>query len=299
MKRRLAWALAALLQVGCLAFHGGPLPGEPAHDTFIQVEGARVRYLDVGRGPAVVLLHGFASTIEDWWTVIPALKAHHRVLALDLKGFGWSDRSPGDYSPTAQAAVVRALMNERGIEQAAFVAHSWGASVALAFALETPERVTRLALYDAFVYDDQLPPMFHLAKAKGLGEALFAAFYDERPDERIVLGFFNPEIVNEAVVEEIEKVLKLPGTRAAALEAVRGMNFTQLSPRYKQVAKPTLLLWGREDVVAPTSIGERLLRQLPNAAMKVYPRCGHFPMFEAVESTRDLLAFLEPERSPR
>ena len=290
-----ACALAlALVLTGCLGFHNGPMPGEPKGATFLSVEGARVRYVDVGEGPAVVLLHGFASSIENWVTVMPALEGRHRVLAGDLKGFGWTARPVGDYSPEAQARLVEAVMNERGIAKASFVAHSWGSSVALAFALAHPDRVERLALYDAFVYESQLPSMFHLARAKGLGEVLFAAFYGERPDERTALAFYDPDIVPEQLAEDIERAMQRPATRAAALEAVRGMRFAEVEGRYREVKAQTLLLWGREDVVAPVSIGERLLRELPNARLEIYPRCGHFPMIEAAsQSTRDLAAFLE------
>lgn len=289
-------ALATLVLTGCLGFHTGPMPGEPKDATFLQVEGARIRYVDRGQGPAVVLLHGFASSIENWLTVMPVLEQNHRVLAIDLKGFGWSDRPVGDYSPRAQARMLKALMDERGIEKAALVAHSWGSSIALAFALDYPERVTRLALYDAWAYESQLPTMFHLARAKGLGEVLFAAFYGERPDERMQLAFYNPDAVTEQLAEDVERAMKRPATRAAALEAVRGMDFTELETHYREVKAPTLLLWGREDVVTPVSIGERLLRELPRARLEIYPRCGHFPMLEAAsQSTRDLAAFLEAQ----
>lgn len=288
----LVGALTALS--GCLAFHSGAMPGEPAKATYAQVEGTRVRYLDVGRGPPVVLLHGFASSIENWALVIPELAKTHRVIALDLRGFGWTDRPVADYSPAAQAAMVKALLDERGVGPAAVVAHSWGSSVALALALAWPERVTKLALYDAWVYEDQLPSMFHLARAKGVGETLFALFYAERADERITLGFYNPEIVTQQLVDDVEVAFARPGTKAAALATVRGMHFEDVQKTYGAVSAPTLLLWGREDVVTPPSIGERLVRQLPNSRLVVYPRCGHFPMLEAApESTRELARFLE------
>jgi pimeloyl-ACP methyl ester carboxylesterase len=128
--------IVALCLTGCLTFHKGAMPGEPAGASFVEVEGARVRYVDAGQGPAVVLLHGFASSLETWLTVMPALAQGHRVLALDLKGFGWTDRPEGDYSPEAEARLVLAVMKARGIEDAAVVAHSWGTSVALAMALD-------------------------------------------------------------------------------------------------------------------------------------------------------------------
>ena len=104
-----------LLCTSCLAFHAGPLPGEPKGQ-YATIEGARIRYLDVGDGPAVVLIHGFGASLDSWATVVPALATSHRVLALDLKGFGWSDRPEGDYSPAAQAQLVLDLMTARGID---------------------------------------------------------------------------------------------------------------------------------------------------------------------------------------
>lgn len=296
MTSRLFPALAlALLGSGCLHFHNGAMPGEPKDATFLQVEGARVRYVDVGDGPPVVMLHGFASAIENWAAVMPQLVKEHRIIALDLKGFGWTDRPVGDYSPAAQAKLLKAVLDERGVKgPIALVAHSWGSSVALAFALAYPEAVERIALYDAWVYEDQLPSMFHMARAKGVGEFLYGAFYSERFEERLALGFYNPELITEHFVEEVERAMERPGTRAAALEAVRGMKFDDMAPSYRTINAPTLLLWGREDLVTPVSIGERLVRALPNAKLNVYPRCGHFPMIEAAsESTRDLQAFLK------
>jgi len=275
-----------------MSFHQGAMEGEPADATFAQVEGARVRYVDEGEGDPVVLIHGFASSLETWNGVRPRLAQSHRVLALDLKGFGWTDRPEGDYSPQAQARLVLALMDERGIERAALVAHSWGSAVALALALEAPERVSRIALYDAYVFREQRPTFFQWADADGMGELLFGLFYDQRPDDRIALAFFDPEALPQALVDAVVSALDRPGTRAAALAATRGMRFEQ--ERYGEIEAPVLLLWGREDRVATLSQGERLANELAEARLRVYPRCGHFPMIEAARpSLRDLVAFLE------
>jgi pimeloyl-ACP methyl ester carboxylesterase len=285
---------------GCLSFHRGPMAGEPKDATFVQLGDTRVRYVDVGKGPAVVLIHGFASSLETWTAVIPALAAGHRVLALDLKGFGWTDRPPGDYSPAAQAQLVLALMDSRGIDQAAIVGHSWGASVALAVALAAPKRVTRLALYDAWAYEEQLPTFFLWARAAGVGETLFSLFYHQRPDERLELAFYDPRIITEKLVEDVERALRRPGTRAAALAAVRGQHYAAVQKKYPTIAQPTLLLWGREDAVTTLPFGERLARELPHARLVVYPRCGHFPMIEAAAaSTTELAAFLAEDQAPQ
>ena len=293
MSLRLPLLALLLSSSGCLHFHNGPMPGEPKDATYMEVDGTRVRYVDVGEGPPVVLLHGFASSIENWVTVMPRLVENHRVIAIDMRGFGWTDRPVADYSPAAQAKLLKAVLDERKVGKVSIVGHSYGSSVALAFALEYPAQVDRLVLYDAWVYDSQLPSMFHMARAKGLGELLFGLFYTERYEDRLTLGFYDPDAVTERLAEEVAVAFDRPGTRFGALEAVRGMRFDEMEPRYHSINVPVLLLWGREDLVTPVSIGEKLVRQLPNAKLRVYARCGHFPMLEAVnESTRDLNTFL-------
>lgn len=226
-------ALASLAMACAPAFHAGPMPGEPK-GSYASVAGARVRFVDEGKGPAVVLLHGFASSLETWETVRPALARDHRVIALDLKGFGWSDRPEGDYSPRGQAQLVLALMDARGVTSAAVVAHSWGASVALQMALLSPARVERLALYDAWVYEEQLPTTFHWARSEGLGEALFGAFYAERSEEKISQAFYDERNVSERLIEDVERALERPGTVAAALAATRGQRYAEVEARYRE-----------------------------------------------------------------
>lgn len=294
---RVLLTAVALLAAGCLSWHQGPMAGEPTGASFATLTlpdspPLRVRYLDVGPrdAPVVVLLHGFASALETWATVTPRLAEHFRVIALDLKGFGWTDRPQGDYSPPAQAQIVLALLSERGVGQFSVVGHSWGSSVALSVALAAPERVQKVALYDAWVYEDQIPSFFRWARHEGVGEALFGLFYKERADERLVRAFYNPALVSEAFVQDVERALERPGTVAAALAASRGQQFERLQAQWRQVKAPVLLLWGAEDAVSWLSYGERLAAELPNARLRTFARCGHFPMIEAAEASYTELA---------
>lgn len=290
---------------GCLSFQPGPLPDEPDNASFMHVEDTRVRYVDVGEGPTVVLVHGFGASLDTWQSIIQVLAENHRVIALDLKGFGWSGRPRGDYSPPAQAKLVWSLLDELGVGQnendkAALVAHSWGSSVVLQMALDRPASVERIALYDAWVYDEQLPSFFVWARAGGLGELMFRLFYKERPEDKIALAFFDKRYVTQDLVEHTRRMQERPGTMAAHLEAVRGQDYREVQKRYKTIDVPVLLLWGREDKVTTLQMGERLLQDLPNARLEVYPRCGHFPMIEAASaSTRDLKDFLLVEEAAR
>lgn len=300
--RRRALALLGLCALvggsGCLAHHKGAMPGEPPSARFAEVRGARVHYVDNAREGAspVVLIHGFASSLGVWAGLRPSLEAEHRVVALDLKGFGWTDRPRGDYSPEEQARIVVGLLDQLKIKQTAVVAHSWGSSVALALALLYPERVSKIVLYDAWVYAEQLPTFFLWSRAAALGELLFGLFYKEQPDVKMANAFYDKAYITEPFVEHVQKQLDRPGTTAAALAAVRGQRYELVQERYREIKQPTLLLWGREDAVTVLEMGERLSRALPNSRLVVYPRCGHFPMIEAAAaSNAEVARFLRDD----
>jgi len=288
---------ATLPLAGCPRFHAAPLPGAPADATFVVVDGVHVRYREAGAGPAVVLIHGYGASSESWATVLPHLAAHHRVVAIDLKGFGWTSRPPGDYSPAAQAALAWGVLDALGIGDVAIVGHSWGSSVALSMAVAQPERVRRVALYSAYVYDDQVPTVFRWAERPGIGELLFGLYYRERIEDRVPLAFFDDRWVTQGKVDRVESELARPGTVAAALAAARRHHFGPLHRALRGFARPVLLLWGENDLVTPVHFGQRLVKQLANARLQVYARCGHIPMVEAhARSTEDLVAFIGEDK---
>ena len=288
------------LLAGCPRFRTEPLPGGPADATYVDVDGVHVHYKELGAGPAVVLVHGYGATLDSWATVAPHLASEgHRVIAIDLKGFGWTSRPEGDYGPAAQAELVWHVLDKLKVIDVAIVAHSWGSSVALAMAVAQPARVRRVALYDAYVYDDQVPGFFSWAKKDGLGELLFGLFYAERIEDRAPLAFYDERWVTQARVAHVEREMERDGTVAAALATARGHAFAKLHEQLKGFAKPVLLLWGENDQVTPLRYGQRLAQELENAELKVYPRCGHIPMVEAHQtSTRDLLAFIGKDVPP-
>lgn len=288
---------------------GGPRPGP--HARYIRAISGRTMYVELRGGdanadpaapanalPPVLLVHGFASNHEVWATLEPALRARRRTINVDLPGFGWSERTEGDYSPEALARDLWSVLDALSVPTVDVVAHSWGSSVSLAFTLARPAHVRRVVLIGAWVYDEQIPPFFRAARVPGIGEALFTAFYRERPEDRFPLAFEDDSVVSQDLVDAIERSLERPGTARAALAAARGQCFRQLEWRYRSVRQPTLLVWGARDNVALPRYGERLMRELPDARLELVPRTGHFPMLEAAGVTRRLVTeFLDaPER---
>ena len=291
------YVLVLLALAACPSFHPAPLPGAPAGATFVDVDGVHVHYRELGSGPAVVMIHGFGASLESWAGVAPAVATDHRVIAVDLKGFGWTSRPEGDYSPAAQAHLVWGVLDKLGVTDVAIVGHSWGTSVALAMAVEHPERTRRVALYDAYVYDEQVPSFFRWSQKAGLGEILFGLFYKERIEDRAPLAYYDERWITQPRVERVERDMDKPGTTAAALAAARGHHFAHLHEQLASFTKPVLLLWGANDEVTPVSYGYRLANELHDADLRVYEHCGHIPMVEArSRSTRDLVEFLAKDQ---
>lgn len=315
MRRSIAASVCSLV-LSCAAAAGcagWQRPGEALGARLDPAVGARYVHTGSGRAiytevrgeqgalPPVLLVHGYASNHDVWDPLEPSLREHRRTINVDLPGFGWSSRTEGDYSPVALAHDLADVLAALDVPQADVVAHSWGSSVTLALALEHPAMVRRIVLIGGWIYDEQIPPFFRWARLPGVGEALFSAFYTERPADRFPDAFDDPSIVSQELVEAIERSFDRPGTSRAALAAARGQCFRQLQTRYRTVRQPALLVWGAEDRVSRARYGERLSHELPDAEYVSIPRAGHFPMVEAAGTTRAILRrFLDvaPQQSP-
>ena len=259
----------------------------------------------VDRNPAgretVLLVHGYGASSASFKPVVAELALDRRVIAVDLPGFGASDRLEGDYSPDALADELVRVLDARHIPRAHVIGHSWGASVALAFALRHPDRLGRLVVISGWVFDDQLLPLMRWAAVPGLGELLFATFFPQALGERIYFNFHDPGLVTEKVVDDIRDKADRAGSTAVALAAARGMvkSFPENEKRYREIGADTLLLWGADDRVARVGFGERLARQLPHAQLVVLPACGHIPMWECTAGVSEALrVFFGPAPLP-
>jgi pimeloyl-ACP methyl ester carboxylesterase len=284
---------------GCPRFQEGPVSFWGTRG-FVKVGNEQIYVKDVGQGPALLLIHGYGSSHDSFLMIIPELARTHRVLAVDLPGFGRSDKYPGDYSPAALARRLFKLLDQKGIAQADLAAHSWGSSIAFTMALEQPRRVRTLTLMGAWVYEDQHPPFIVWARAPVIGEILYTLFYKERLDDRMALAFYNPEpFIEPEGTDMLRRQLNRPGAVAAALAAARGQYFGELQKHYREVQQPVLLIWGAQDRVSRLAYGQRLKNELRDAKLVVIPQCGHIPMFERPRPVLQAMReFLPPAAAP-
>jgi pimeloyl-ACP methyl ester carboxylesterase len=270
--------------------------------SYEMVEGSRVRYLRAGRGPAVVLLHGFASSLYTWKDVLPALREGHDVLALDLPGFGGSDQ-PADLSFESYPRVVWALLDRLGIARAHLVGNSMGGALAVVLAATAPSRVDRLVLIDAAGFnlaERERPFLIRLAGSGPMG-----ALLDHLPVRRLLVRaalrqvFHDPALVTRERVEEYAAPLLRPGTPAAIRSLLATLRshpaaVAELAPR---VQAPTLILWGAHDAWIPPRDADRFARAISGSRTVILEDCGHLPQEERpAEVARLLVEFLD--RSP-
>jgi len=272
-------------------------PAFTAHH--VDAGGARLRYLEGGSGPTVVLVHGRGQAATMWLPYLPALAQRWRVIAVDLPGFGLS-QPPAVKPADAEAALaffarpVEALLTQLAPGPFAYVGHSLGGLVGLELALRGQVPVERLAL---------IAPM-GASPSMTTGSRFFFRAGPERLARTFGRKVFSrlvpplPPPWGEPLGALEHELLTTPGGRAAAaaaFDALYPLFGPQLHRRERlgEVKQPTLLLWGQKDVVFPVAEAEDVRRRLPNAILHT-PPLGHAPHLEKPDVVLPmLLDFLE------
>jgi pimeloyl-ACP methyl ester carboxylesterase len=280
-----------------LQLTGGPLDGLAVH------------YVQEGRGPVVVLVHGLGGFAASWQPTIDALAGQATLLAPDLPGFGRSAKPPTRYGLDFFAAALDGFLEALGARPTALVGHSLGAGVALAWALRRPGRVDRLALLGGLVpgFTYRPSPAFRLLALAGVGEAV--ALLGCAPLYRAALArcFYRarPEAV-AFLIEHDYAIRTTWGARAAYLATLRAVreDFASRGPAYRRALAeldlPVLLIHGRQDRVVPAGHCREVARVLPRAEARWLEACGHFPQLEQARAVHAWLGeFLAGRPAPR
>jgi pimeloyl-ACP methyl ester carboxylesterase len=263
---------------------------------------ARLYAEEMGSGTPVLLLHGLGGSGYTWRYMVSALARHHQVIALDLKGFGRSDK-PYDqkYAALDQAAYVQAFLEQRGLRGITLVGHSFGGAVAMVLALDLnrhqPDRISRLVLMDTPAFPQPLSPTVRLLRkpvlpllALSILPPLVVAQLSLINDD----GAFAHLTPND--VSMYAAPLADPGAAHALVTTAQQIiptNFNALIRHYPSIKQRTLLLWCRNDTVVPLATGVQLARMMPHARLQLIEGCGHTPPEENPSAaTAQILRFL-------
>ncbi len=267
------------------------------------VDGVRLRYLTAGKGPAVLLLHGYAETSRMWRPLMPLLAAKHTVIAPDLPGIGDSAIPADGLDMITSAERIHALLRSLGVEKAAVVGHDIGLMVAYAYAAKFPSETEKLALMDAFlpgvkgwepIYDS--PDYWHFrfhgptpeALVKGREAIYFAYFWNDLAADK---NHSLPEADRAAYVSAYSK----PGRMRAAWAYFA--SWPQLAKDFAKMSQtkltmPVLSIGGDKSLGGP--LAEQARRVADQVTVVVLKGSGHWILEEKPKETTDaLLKFLE------
>lgn len=262
------------------------------HSCFIDVDGIRVHYQEAGdrHAPALVLIHGFASSTLVWSKVfLPLAAAGYRVIALDMLGYGYSAKPKnGEYTIAGQAKLLTRLLDALGIPRAIFIGSSYGGAVAATCALDYPERVEKLILVGAV--NNNQPCEFMLMRFFGspvLGDIVSPLLIGSRRLlRRRMKRVYDRHawVMDERRVDARHLPLRAASTHRAIISTVRRWDAERISRDAHLITQPTLLLWGENDREIPIADGERLHAEIPGSRLIVFLECGHLPHEEYPEA---------------
>jgi pimeloyl-ACP methyl ester carboxylesterase len=294
----------ALTLSGCLAMRpyaevAAMLPAE----RLVAVGDQRVHVVDVGTGEPLVLLHGFGASTLIWDAVVPSLARSRRVVAIDLNGFGWTERprAPEAYTLDGQERLVLGVADALGLDRFDLGGHSYGGAISIFLASRHPERVRSLLLVDS-----AMPAYGTLRRRDRFAHRGLTGIYvrtigltKRRVRAGLKASYADDSKVTPALVEAYLERLRVEGVEDAfyGLTAPTGAPPDRID--LAALAMPALLVWGSEDELTPAADGRAAAATMPDATFVELPDCGHSPMEEcpaafvdAVEPFLERIAFL-------
>ena len=277
----------------------------------VRLHGHDRAYVKVGKGPALLLIHGIGSRHETWLPVIDELAKTHTVIAPGLLGHGQSAKPRADYSIGGYANGMRDLLTVLGVERVTVVGHSLGGGVAMQFAYQFPQRTERIVLVGTGGLGPEVNPIIPLCTVAGSNMTLAAV--TSKPVRRLGVPLLRllqkSGLPMTADLEQLAIVYNDLGSRAAreafrhVLRAIvdwRGQIVTMNDRAYLTEFIPTLVVWGEDDTVIPVKHAYAAQDKLPHARVEVFKDAGHFPHAEQpelfVETLSQFLADTQPAR---
>lgn len=258
----------------------------PPAGTLLDIDGVRLHVLDRGAGPAVLYLHGNGAMIQEVEAtgIINALTPDHRVVVPDRPGFGHSLRpSDAPWTPERQADLFARMLDELAVPSATVAAHSFGTLPALALAMRRPELVDGLVLIGGFYYPQRRPDeMLSTLAVPGIGDALrttIAPFAAKALAPKVIQKIFEPNKPTQSFEQNFPVEFAVRPSQIRALAEENGLLIdatARLSPHYREIACPTVILAGGGDRIVETEKHSvRLAEEIRGSELRVVEDVGH------------------------
>ncbi|HEU4605520.1 MAG TPA: alpha/beta fold hydrolase [Nitrososphaera sp.] len=239
---------------------------------YLKVGALSVRYSDVGSGEPALLIHGLGGSIESWTNNAGGLAKSLRVIMVDLPGFGLSDKPKMSYTIKFYRDFVIQFLKLLQLEQVSIVGSSLGGHVAAEVAISRPDLVRMLVMIS--------PPGALPRSFKGTPALMrYAKVINAKSAQQIKQALFavDSKPVDDSYAQLVYQKMTMPGAREAFLSALMGSaKAPRLNSRLHKIKAPTLLLWGKEDIMIPVRFAESFVK-MKNCRIVLLERCGHRP----------------------
>ncbi len=263
---------------------------------FVNVESRNIRYVNEGSGPAVILIHGLGGSLDWWDLTIPVLAKHFSVYALDLPGFGGSERLNERVTTEFPSRFMAQFMKHLDIYKTSLVGHSMGGYVAARTAVDFSQTVVKLVLVSSAGFGRVHHPILRALSLPLIGEITATpTLLGTRVFLRSLV--YDKKVASEERVNTTFRHFRRPGAKADFLRALRaGATLSQsrdslLTPEdIRRIAVPTILVWGAQDPVFPLNQAKFADGLLPYSQLHVLDRCGHIPQIEHAVEFNDLVS---------
>ncbi len=269
---------------------------------FLAVAGLRLHVRDTGPrdAPVILALHGFGASLHAWEDVAVGLRETHRVIRIDLPGFGLTGADPtGDYSDARTTQVVLALLDALRLDRVNLLGSSMGGRMAWRFAAEHPARVERLVLMAPDGFASPGRDYGRTPRVPWLMHALPYTLPDPLLRGTLRGAFADPATLSQPLFERYRDMMLAPGVRRAIIDRMAHAALVAPEPFLARIMAPTLLLWGDQDRMVPVTNAQDYLRAMRDARLVALPGIGHVPMEEVPAQVIDALRDFIPGAAPR
>ncbi|MCZ2484275.1 alpha/beta fold hydrolase [Aquirufa antheringensis] len=253
---------------------------------FMPIMGMKVHYRDEGVATdtlPLILLHGMSSSLNTWDSVVISLKAHKRVISLDLPGFALTGPSPEmAYNFPYYSKFIDSFATRLKIKRFILAGNSLGGAISWNYALHNPSRLAKMILIDAAGYPKKGESGslgFKLASTPVINNLLLYATPKALVRKSLETVYYDPASVTDEQVERFHDVAIREGNREAALMIFKG-SFKGNPESIKEVKTPTLILWGDKDNLIGVNNVDNFLKDIKGSKAEIYKNVGHVPMEE-------------------
>jgi len=267
----------------------GPAPMKSARIVRdVTARKVRMRVIEAGAGRPLLLIHGFLVSHLEYDRIIEPLAQHFRVIAVDLPGFGESEKPPPTrypYGIEAFAEAVADVIAAMDLGRVSVLGHSMGGAIALTLAAEHPELVEKLVVANALVYPFPLDFKARIPLLPVVGPFVFKQLYGRS----MFRAYFRENVYKPGFPLPLDRVdayydrFNTPAPRESSYAVLRAMLATRpVVARIPRISMPTLVVWGRDDRMFRPALGQRLARELASARLELFDT-GHAPNEEQPE----------------